>query len=311
MQKYTFSQCVALLKTDPKIFRKWVREDLGLGEKDQVSRADSRVRYLTREQIEQLAALHDRQLPADEHLKDEPETSSPGAYKLQLDRLDAAERSIAHLEREIFAATADLDKTVLRVELVEHHLEAVPQIKSDVHTLMEQMTEVQEQLQVKLGPTSLEDLAQRITELEARPQAHVEQEQQTVETRIAELEASYQGRIAELEAQLAQYQRQEKATPSPKKKSIKKKRSQIKRLPTTLAARNAFSLLHNVPDKVVSKASIAGKIATTKGKWLYNDHVILQALSDRGKHDFYTVFHQRSDFKQCSECPHKLTTTSE
>src|SRR5438477_17218 len=65
MRTYTFGQCARLLAIDPKVFRQWVKEDLALQKGDQVSRADRRTRYLTREQLERLAELeaqHRRQL---------------------------------------------------------------------------------------------------------------------------------------------------------------------------------------------------------------------------------------------------------
>src|SRR5260370_15737972 len=63
VQTYTFGQCAKLLDIDPKVFRRWVREDLGLQEEEQVSLADRPRRYLTRGQLERLARVHERTLP--------------------------------------------------------------------------------------------------------------------------------------------------------------------------------------------------------------------------------------------------------
>jgi DNA repair exonuclease SbcCD ATPase subunit len=283
MQTYTFSRCIELLDVDAKVFRRWVREDLKLGEKDQVSRADNRVRYLTREQLEQLAQLHDKTLPADDQIEGEDEHVSPGAYKLLVDRLDALEKTIEGVLSDIGSFSGDITHMDAHIgslrELFEH-----PETGLDAH---------------------LKVLEHRIAELEVRTQpgpSAAEQQQ-------SEREAAYQQRIAELEAQLAAYQQQEKksAPPPPKKKPVKKKkRPALKALPAALVARNAFAKLHNVSEKLVSKAALDGKIATTEGKWLSGGYVVTRALNAKGKHDFYHVFHERPDFQRCDQCPHEI-----
>src|SRR5712692_2213916 len=111
MQIYTFGQCARLLDVDPKVFRRWVREDLGLQEEDQVSRADGRVRYLTREQLERLAELHERTLPTDgEQAKQEQVT--PGFYKLLKDRLGAAEDRLHACEQIASSAQEELTQVL-------------------------------------------------------------------------------------------------------------------------------------------------------------------------------------------------------
>src|SRR5260370_25315931 len=55
VQTYTFGQCAKLLDIDPKVFRRWVREDLGLQEEEQVSLADRRAGYPTAREHERPA----------------------------------------------------------------------------------------------------------------------------------------------------------------------------------------------------------------------------------------------------------------
>ncbi|MBA2677561.1 MAG: hypothetical protein H0U76_04085 [Ktedonobacteraceae bacterium] len=286
MKTYTFSQCIELLDIDAKVFRRWVREDLNLGEKDQVSRADSRVRYLTREQLERLAEQHDKVLPADDQTASEDDHSPPGAYKLLVDRMEALEKSTETLRKAVSSFTGDI-------------------------TFFESQTS---HLQDTFGTfqtgvsTRLDALEQSFVDVDARLQK-VSVPEIPPEQQIAEIEARYQQRIAELEAQLAIYQQPKKPAPPPSKKrpARKKKRSPIKTLPVNLVARNAFSALHHVSEKLVSKASIDGKIATTEGKWLSGGYVVTRALNEKGKHDFYQVFSQRPDFTRCDQCPHELS----
>jgi putative SOS response-associated peptidase YedK len=65
-RKFTLTECYELLQADPKTFRRWLKK-AGIHEqvKSQISKADDRVKYLTQEQLEEIAALHERQLQLD------------------------------------------------------------------------------------------------------------------------------------------------------------------------------------------------------------------------------------------------------
>jgi hypothetical protein len=277
MQTYTFGQCARLLDVDPKVFRRWVREDLGLQEEDQVSRADGRVRYLTREQLERLAELHERTLPAaDQHLgKGERSDTRDGAYKLLADRLEVAEHELREGAQRI-EHLAELTR----------QLEQLPAWMEGIEARLEHPQEV------PLGEQS----AQRIAELEAQ---HRQQ--------IAELEARYQLQIAELQAQLAAARKEAHPSPTASVSAKTPAKSKARPLPKALASRSAFAALHHIPDSVVARACNSGKIAATSGKWLYKSRIIFQALGERGQQDFYRVFHTRPDFTRCRQCPHEIT----
>lgn len=278
MQTYTFGQCARLLDIDPKVFRRWVKEDLGLQEREQVSRADSRVRYLTHEQLERLAELHERTLLTDgEQGKQEHATS--GFTKLLEDRLGAAEDALRTCERTASSAQEELTQALERLTQVEQQVDRMAQWA----TRLEHLEHTHEQPDPRLA------------ELEAQHR------QQT-----AEVEAQYQRQIDELEAQLARYRTGERPRSTTPAATTKKATSRAKHLPKTLASRSAFATLHHIPDSVVARACNSGKIAATNGRWLYKSRIIFQALGESGQQDFYQVFHTRPDFTPCKGCPHEI-----
>ena len=278
VQTYTFGQCAKLLDIDPKVFRRWVREDLGLQEEEQVSLADRRVRYLTQEQLERLAKLHEHTLSiGSEQAQQERVTS--GFYKLLEDRLGAVEDALRACEQTASSAQEGLAQVLERLTPTEQSAERMAQIE----TRLEQLARTQDQPD------------HRLVELEARHQQQV-----------AELEAGYQRQIAELQAQLARYRTGERTPSTAPSTTTKKTGPRSKHLPKTLASRSAFAALHHVPDPVVARACNSGKIAATSGKWLYKSRIIFQALGERGQQDFYQLFHTRPDFTPCKHCPHEI-----
>jgi hypothetical protein len=302
VKTYTFGRCIALLGVDAKVFRRWVRKDLGLGEKDQVSRADSRVRYLTREQVEKLAELHEKTLPPDDQMEDgEEEHLSPGAYKLLIDRVMMVEQVMEVGRDALSSSLSEMTNFASQISHLQDLLEhSTSESATRLDTLEQQHTQ------------SMAQIEQRLIEIESRrePASAANKVPPSPEQHLAEVEARYQQRIAELEAQLAAatHKQQPAAAPPKKKPARKKRKPPLKALPSTLVARNSFAALHNVSEKLVSKASLEGKIATVEGKWLSHDHaVVTRALNDRGKHDFYQVFSQRPYFHPCEQCPHDLS----
>jgi hypothetical protein len=82
-KRYTLTDCYELLQVDPKTFRRWIDK---AGIVPQVSKADDRVKYLTQEQLEELAELHERPLP--ESLPRQEASMTPGSYKLLVEQID-------------------------------------------------------------------------------------------------------------------------------------------------------------------------------------------------------------------------------
>ena len=295
MQTYTFGQCVRLLDVDPKVFRRWIKEDLGLQVSDQVSRADGRVRYLTREQLEQLAGLHEITLPTDGEQEKQGHIS-PGAYKLLADRLKAVENALRASELTVSSVQKETDQLLARLMQVEQQMGSMAQWT----TSLEQLPTSMAQIEIRLAhlEQTQEQPDPRLTELEAQHQQQ-----------IAKVESHYQRQIDELEAELARY-RQGESTSSTTSATTKKKASPpAKNLPKNLASRSAFAALHHIPDSVVARACNSGKIAVMSGKWLYKSRVIFQALGERGQQDFYQLFHTRPDFTRCKRCPHVIDST--
>ena len=84
---YTFAECYKLLDVDPKTFGRWL-EKAGIDPKKQVSKVDNRIRFLTHQQLLELAGAHGRTLtPPEEQAA--TESVPPGAYKLLQERLTA------------------------------------------------------------------------------------------------------------------------------------------------------------------------------------------------------------------------------
>ncbi|MGH2495911.1 MAG: hypothetical protein ACRDIV_14545 [Ktedonobacteraceae bacterium] len=289
MQTYTFGQCARLLTMDPKVFRELVKKELGLQKGEQVSRADRRARYLTREQLERLAALRGITLPDDAALEQPERRFLFASYKLLLDRLEAVEEALHSDEQTL----SSLQERLVQVEQQMATMTSWTPLLDRLTTWMAQVDEYLERL-----AHSQEQPDQHLAELEAQHRHE-----------IAEVEARYQRQIAELEAQLTRY-RTVKHSPSPPPTAATKQaktRSKTKKLPKTMASRRAFAALHDVPDSLVVKACNTGAIAATSGKWLYKSRIIFQALGARGQADFYQLFHTRPGFTRCNQCPHHFT----
>lgn len=300
MRTYTFGQCVRLMKVDPKVFRHWVKADLGLQEQEQVSRADRRVRYLTQEQLTRLADLHDRVLPAEDTLPEASERPafSPGETKLLADRLDAVEHAGDATEQRVSTLQEALTRIGERITPLEQRVEILMQWTSILEHLSPWMTEIEARFAF---------LAQSGESLRApHPDPQLVEHEVQHRQQLAEIEARYQQRIAELEAQLAAAQQAARPS-SPRPASGT---SKAKKLPKTLASRSAFAALHHVPDSVAARACQTGKIAAVNGKWLYQSRIIFQALGERGQQDFYQLFHTRPDFIPCHRCPHEMSESS-
>ncbi|MHB8595800.1 MAG: hypothetical protein ACYDER_03205 [Ktedonobacteraceae bacterium] len=286
MQTYTFGQCVRLLKVDPKVFRQWVKEDLGLQDHEQRSRADKRVRYLTDEQLAFLAASHDRTLPTDGEMEKQADIT-PAWYKLLADRVRFVEAAL-HMCEQTMAEVQERDNEGQgRLKQAEQHVETMLTWKELLEQLPDWMTRIETHLEHQEQPD------QRLSALDAQ-----------YRQQIAELEARYQQQIQDLEAQLAQYRTDERSSSPPPPAAPRQAKTQARKLPKTLVSRSAFAALHHVPDSMVARACNSGKIAATNGKWLYKSRIVFQALGDRGRHDFYQLFHTRTGFTSCRQCPH-------
>ncbi len=89
---YTFSECYQLLNVDPKTFRRWLERAEIV---PTVSRADSRVKFLTEPQVQLLAQEHERELHHDTTTQELAHNVPYGMYKLLADRVSDVEQELS------------------------------------------------------------------------------------------------------------------------------------------------------------------------------------------------------------------------
>ncbi len=94
---------------------------------------------------------------------------------------------------------------------------------------------------------------------------------------------------------------------APTKKSAKKTR--LKKLPRDFVPLSVFRRMHKVSEKAVEYAVEKKKLTVERGKWQYDDRVIMNALNQHGQYEFYELFYQREGFQRCEQCPHAAKAT--
>jgi regulator of replication initiation timing len=204
-----------LLQVDPKTFRRWLAKAQMT---PQISRADDRVKYLTQEQVDELAKLHDRQVP--ETLPQQEATLAVGTYKLVLDQIDELRQAEAQTEEQVHAlqktATSlleeahqfrneqDVQRTsleTLRV-LTDHRFKETDQaLKEQGRELRAQTEELRTdtRVQVEQVAKSVNTLSEQ---LEQQQERQTFQQQETEQT-ISNLEQQFKEKIEYLELALA------------------------------------------------------------------------------------------------------------
>jgi len=97
MRIYPLTECCTIFGVNLKTLHKWLARE---GIHPQRSRADTRIRYLTAEQVASLAEAYDRPLPQREESATQ-ELRASSAAPLFVDRLDQQEQRILRLETEV------------------------------------------------------------------------------------------------------------------------------------------------------------------------------------------------------------------
>ena len=97
MRMYILSECCALFGVNPKTFHKWLNQE---GMHLQSSRADSRVRYLTQEQVEYLTHEYGRKSAAREEPSSDERPVPAGDTALG-ERMTQFEQRLSLLEDEV------------------------------------------------------------------------------------------------------------------------------------------------------------------------------------------------------------------
>jgi hypothetical protein len=96
------------------------------------------------------------------------------------------------------------------------------------------------------------------------------------------------------------------APPKPTAKKRGKRTAKAKQLPKNFVPLSVFKNDHNVSAKAVEYAMERGKLATERGKWLYNGRNVLIALDRQGQQQFHALFNGRDGFQLCKGCPHAI-----
>ncbi len=94
-KRYTLEECHTALDVHPKTFKRWLKDDHITTE---TSKADKRIKFLTEEQVERLAELHDKPWPP--MASQEAEVIPVAAYKLLIEQVTRAERQIEQIHAE-------------------------------------------------------------------------------------------------------------------------------------------------------------------------------------------------------------------
>lgn len=152
---YTFSECYKLLNVDPKTFGRWL-EKAGIDPKQQVSKVDNRIRFLTQAQVDQLATDHGRTLTAQ---NEQEEDATPGMYKLLAERLDTLERKLEEAQEDMYTTRSDIfTSTASRSETVELEAqlretrELLSTFTDRISTLEQQLSQAQETIAMLQAP---------------------------------------------------------------------------------------------------------------------------------------------------------------
>jgi len=152
---YTFSECYKLLNVDPKTFGRWL-EKAGIDPKQQVSKVDNRIRFLTQAQVDQLATDHGRTLTPQ---SEQEEDATPGMYKLLAERLDTLEHKFEEVQEDMYAARSDIfTSTPSRSEVLDLEVqlrdtrELLSTFTERISTLEQQLSQAQETITLLQAP---------------------------------------------------------------------------------------------------------------------------------------------------------------
>jgi hypothetical protein len=268
-RRYNFTQCVTQLHTNFKTFKHWLVED-GIDAGKQLNRADSREKYLTEEQL--VAMAQKRDIPL--HLPDPERKPESSAARI----LAGVDERFAALEQQMAGRIDQLAADI-------------PTMLADLrHTLEQQLTHHFDQFDARL-----EGL---LAELQRTRESAPPQERP--------LAPAPRARNAAPSASTSTLTTPTTAPPKPTAKKRGKRTAKAKQLPKNFVPLSVFKNDHNVSAKAVEYAMERGKLATERGKWLYNGRNVLIALDRQGQQQFHALFNGRDGFQLCKGCPHAL-----
>jgi hypothetical protein len=126
MRRFNFRRSQELLNVDPKTFGRWLKQ-ADIDPSQQIDRADPRQRFLTEEQLRQLADEHGRELPPSLDQEDAHDTSDAAAASAVSERL---------AEFEV--------RMTLHFQALETQQRQMLQILADLHADLQRLLENQE-----------------------------------------------------------------------------------------------------------------------------------------------------------------------
>jgi hypothetical protein len=192
---YTFSECYEILHVDAKTFGRWL-EKAGINPKLQVSRVDNRIRFLTQQQLEQLAHDHGRNIQTVNQRP--PELIPPSAYKLLQEKVEDLEhqsnRTLNYQEEMEQRITKALDGQGKQLEAHDESFLKLTEYTSSTDARLIALEQKFEQA-IEQASKDLDQAKQNITELQER-NADLENKLSNAQTQIRELELTKTKRSA-------------------------------------------------------------------------------------------------------------------
>lgn len=152
-RRYTLEESCTVLDVHPKTFKRWLKDDHITTER---SKADKRIKFLTEEQVKQLAELHDKPWPPP--VSQEAEVIPVAAYKLLIERMTQVEQQteqISNAQATLEAAIAELRK--LQEDAIRPDTQAsasqelqLAQLTKRLDTLENQTQHIQRDMQAQI-----------------------------------------------------------------------------------------------------------------------------------------------------------------
>jgi uncharacterized phage infection (PIP) family protein YhgE len=189
-RRYTLEECYTMLDVHPKTFRQWLKDD---NITTKASKADKRIKFLTEEQVKQLAELHDKPWPPP--VSQEAEVIPVTAYKLLIEQVE-----------QLNAAQATLQASITELRGQQEHEALLEQWQKANTAIQEMQDKITDDIaaQVTQQDKSLVQLGTRIDELQDTQKETLtclQEQQAQVEKR---LQAQFQSDLTSLRQQMQQ-----------------------------------------------------------------------------------------------------------
>jgi len=279
---FTYGQCYEVLDVDAKTFRRWL-EKATFDVTGQVSKADSRIKYLTESQVKTLADDHGRAWPPRPAAPVDPESTTikRSEFKLLDDKTREHSAAIVDLDGQAAEHSRMLTDALIRIQSMERAINSLTEQQTAMAIGASKAAGTIKELQEQVA-----DQDDTIGELERQVQIHAET-------------------ISTLNEQI------QRAPAARKVGKVQAHSDGVPDLPADLVHVATFAEDHGIAPTTVMKAIGTARIPAVRGKWHYGRSVIRVALNGEGRAAFWDQYHQANGFKQCSHCPHDLVAKDE